>query len=171
MEPLVVPADLESFPGGPFDEDVVEAAAESVRDDAGWHIAPVETETVTVEGDGGRLLLLPSLKVNSVNSVTIDGEADTDWTLLPGARLYRASGWPQRSLVEVAMTHGYENVPMALLPIIAARCQRALVDAVLTQESESIGSRTLSKSYNINRLEVEAASQGLGRYSLPPSFA
>ena len=56
-------------PGAPFDELLVEMAQESVRADAGWHIAPVRTETLYLTGHGGAYLPIPSRRIVSVSAV------------------------------------------------------------------------------------------------------
>jgi hypothetical protein len=173
VDPLISdPALLDDFPGAPFPEIVVTAAEESVRDEAGWHIAPVVTETVTVDGSGASpYLLLPSLRIVSVASVRAlvdDAWVDlTGWRIAGSGMLWRSAGWAYGiAAVEVTMSHGYPTVPAGLLPVVAARCQRSMVDATMTQRSETAGGRTLSESYNINRLEIEASATGLDRYKL-----
>jgi membrane protein YdbS with pleckstrin-like domain len=168
-EPLTQPGDLNDFPGAPFPERIIRAAEESVRDEAEWHIAPVVTETVRIDAEGGAYLRLPSLRVVEVTSVTIGGVAVVDYELGAAPMLYRRRGWPY-GVVEVTLTHGYPTVPAGLLPVIAARCQRARVDATVTQRSETVGARTSSEAYNINRLEIEASASGVDRYKLPPRF-
>jgi hypothetical protein len=44
---LVSPYDLEDFPGAPFSDTLVDAAVSEIRGEAGWHIAPQVTETLT----------------------------------------------------------------------------------------------------------------------------
>jgi hypothetical protein len=127
--PLASPDDLVSFPGAPFAEALVKAAGESVRRDAGWHIAPEVTETLVLDSEGGRQLFLPTLRdalsavveVRDVSGSTpkvLDG-----WRLAGSAAvLHRAGGWPQGlGVIEVELTHGYEACPAELLPAIAAR--------------------------------------------------
>jgi hypothetical protein len=117
---LVSTSDLMDFPGSPFQETRVDIAAASVRSDAGWHIAPVVTETITVRSYGGRELLLPSRRVVSVASVgTL-----TDWVLQSEGVLYRHVGWPV-GVLEVTFTHGFGSVPVELLPVLAARAAGA----------------------------------------------
>ena len=55
-----------------YDPDAVLAAAEAVRSYCGWHIAPAVEETVTLDGSGGRHLLLPSLHVTEVSEIVAD---------------------------------------------------------------------------------------------------
>lgn len=117
MNDLVSHYDLLSYPGGPFGEAGVDAAVEAVRAEAGWHIAPVRTETVLVVSSGGPDLILPSRRVVSVSSAA----GGTDFELHPGAVLHRKAGcWPV-GVVQVTMTHGYAQIPADLLPLVASR--------------------------------------------------
>jgi hypothetical protein len=139
---LVSPTDLQSFPGAPFDPMAVEIAARSVQREAGWHIAPVITETVTVEAFGGRQLLLPSRRVVSVASVVSPYYTSTDWTLEDGY-LFRAVGWS--GAYQVTLTHGYDSIPVDLLPVIASRAKN-----VASQRDPAVQSVTtgqISTSY------------------------
>lgn len=175
MPPSLVsdPTLLDDYPGAPFPAFVVESAAESVRSDAGWHIAPQVTETVTVDGAWSKLLILPTLKLVSVsavrvwNSTTEVYEARTGWRLAGSGMLWHPLGWDYGvSGVEVDMVHGFDDCPLDLIPVVAARCQRASVDATVTQRSETVGARTSSEAYNINRLEIEAGASGVDKYKL-----
>lgn len=126
---LVAPADLAAFPGAPFVDTLVDAAAGSVRDDAGWHIAPSVTETLTVVSPGGTALLIPSLKytITSVRDVTdpANPETITNYVDRRHGILHRSYGWATDHKYEVAVTHGYTTCPPALLPILAHRAQAA----------------------------------------------
>lgn len=58
----------------------VEAAEAAVRFYCGWHVAPVETTTVTLDGPGSRVLILPTLKLVEVTSIVEDEvEVDLDF--------------------------------------------------------------------------------------------
>lgn len=128
---MVIPEDLQDFPGGPFKITAVMAAVESVRAEAGWHISPVQQDTVVLESSGGVDLLLPSRHVVSVDSVSAVGV--TTWQLMSGSVLRCVGGcWPW-GLVTVTMTHGWENVPADLLPVIASRARSDRDPAVSTQ--------------------------------------
>lgn len=118
---LVSTSDLRDFPGSPFSETAVDVAAASVRSEAGWHIAPVVTETITVRSYGGRELLLPTRRVVSVASAG----TWTDWVVQPEGVLYRHVGWPA-GVYEVTLTHGFDSVPVELLPVLAGRAAGAV---------------------------------------------
>jgi hypothetical protein len=114
---LVVPDDLNDFPGGPFGQRRVMAAVAELRALAGWHIAPVLTETVTVDSNGGCDLVLPTRRLVSVSSVN---SWTSGWDVYSSGILYRSIGWPAGRLV-VTMTHGFDECPDDLLPVLAAR--------------------------------------------------
>lgn len=94
-----------------------EASAQSlIRDYCGWHVAPVITETITVNGSGTHHLALPTLKIKELLGVSIDGVAvdlaSIQWD--EGGILYRSGSlWPKGPRrITVSMTHGFnpENV-------------------------------------------------------------
>ena len=62
----------------------LEIALAAVRHWCGWHIAPVQTVELTLDGPGGKLLVLPTLNVRSVTRVTECGEyldlGDITWS-------------------------------------------------------------------------------------------
>lgn len=174
LPPLADPILLSDYPGGPFTARTIAAASASVRSDCRWHVAPVVTETVTVDGSLSRLLLLPTLRLVTVTAVHVLDDSGTTWMPIVGWRpanagmLYRPTGWNYGPAgVQVTMSHGYAQTPHDLLPVLAARCQRSLSDSILTQRSETIGTRTSSESYNVNRLQIEAGSDSLAAYRLP----
>lgn len=111
---------------------LLEGATQALRNYCRWHIAPVITETVTLDGPGGRLLQLDTLHVRDVTEVVADGV-----TLTPDEQ-YRWSAlgsiqrvdwyWPDtyRS-VRVSFEHGYDvaDVP-DVAQIIRQACAVAL---------------------------------------------
>lgn len=148
---LVSPAELSEFPGAPFSDGMVDIAAASVRGDAGWHIAPEVTETLTVDSYGGYLLILPTRRIVGVTAVrdVTNGSTVTvtDWSRQSGG-LYRRNGWPA-GVLEVDLTHGYATLPADLKPILAARARQAVDprDPSLSQKSTTRGPFTDSESY------------------------
>lgn len=138
MPDLLAASALAGFPGAPFPDAIVKSAGESVRRDAGWHIAPEISETVVVESHGGRFLFLPTLHLSSVTAVrnvtdpNVDPVVVTNWRTEATPR-FRAGvleswyGWPC-GLLEVDIVHGHEACPADLLPAVAARCQASQVN-------------------------------------------
>jgi hypothetical protein len=130
LKPLLSTSDLTGFPGAPFSDAIVKAAAESVRRDAGWHIAPQVQQTVTVEPQGG-VVLLPSLHIVSVHSVTSDGQEVTDWRFAESGVLHGT--FPSGPL-KVVFTHGFSECPAELLPVVAERAHAYQQDQRVSQE-------------------------------------
>lgn len=161
-EPLVKPEDLTGFPGAPFSESAVNAAAVSVRTETDWHIAPRVTETLEVETGCSRVALLDSMHVVEVTAVrdADNGRELTDWRFSRAGTLTRKAGvWPE--VIEVELTHGYEKCPEDLLPIIAERSQRSKWGMIA---QENIGGRSVALRQNYD----PTSTQVLARYSLPP---
>lgn len=166
---LISPDELSGYPGAPFDEEIIKDACQSVRAEAGWHIAPTWSDVVLVDSDGGSLLTLPTLKLVSIESVMDVSDPDrsrpiTDWRKTKSGMLYRRAGWPEGfEAVEVTMTHGYEVCPRDLRSVIAERAQFAAVNATVGQESAG----SVSISYrNEHSQGVMPSDRRIRRYRL-----
>jgi hypothetical protein len=89
------------------------AAGGFIRSYCRWHIAPVVTETVSVVGSGGAVVLLPTLLLLDVTAVSVNSSAvlltDVSWT--PAGALYRAAGWGSGALIVATIEHGYAECP------------------------------------------------------------
>jgi hypothetical protein len=145
---LASPTDLADFPGAPFTEAVVDAAVATLRLEAGWHIAPQVTETVTVNAGGGTDLILPTLHLVNVTEVReVSGSTPvvlTGWRQSRIGILTRNAGWPRGlEVIEVDMVHGHTETPPELLSVIAYFGQRQKSDPTVSQESLGSWSRTL----------------------------
>lgn len=162
MPALVAAADLADYPGAPFAESVVESAGEAVRDEAGWHIAPEVTETLTIVSRGGTALVLPTLKyaITAVRDVTASPvETITDYVDRGSGVLHRAYGWATDHRYEVDLTHGYAACPPALKPVIAHRAQASKMGG-----SSNVRLGSLSIGSDSGAPEQDAAI--IARYSL-----
>jgi hypothetical protein len=140
VEPMVVVSDLAGFNGGPFAAPVVDSAADSIRDECGWHIAPEVTDVMKFRGEGSAVILLPTLKLVSVISVTDrDGHpvGGVDW--LENGILECAGGFPP--YVEVTFVHGYRVCPRSLLAVVA---ERAAARSKGRVKSEALAGRSVS---------------------------
>lgn len=158
MGELVNSEDLAGFPGTPALTDaVIEAAGESIRDECGWHIAPVLTETMDVL-TSGRVAVLDTLRVVDVSEVRDQsGEVLTGWRVDKRAGVIH--GLPRCRRVEVDLTHGYESCPAALKPVVIERARAIHVGGRVAQES--LGSRSVS-------YVPGGVDDPLARYKLPP---
>lgn len=167
LNDIVTPNLLSDFPGSPFPESVIDAAVESIRNEAGWHIAPVIQETVTLDAQGGAVLMLPTLRPVSVTAVRDVSDpllpvVLTGWRLSKSGMLFRALGWPIGfGTVEVDLTHGHDYVPSDLLAVVAERCQALSVNGSVAQQSAG----PFSVTY---RAGVDNSSPRLAPYMLPP---
>lgn len=132
---LCSPSDLAHLPGSPFTEAEVDAAVVTVRNAAGWHIAPVRPEdesdgleTVILDVEcGEQWLRLPTMKLVSVDEIRdLYTESVIDDGLYrvsrDSNRVFRRGGyWPVGvERLEVDFSHGHSVVPADLLPVIAA---------------------------------------------------
>lgn len=161
MEPLIDAEALEDLPGAPVPDSLLQAAAEAVRTEAGWHIAPQITETVEVETYKNRIAVLPTLRVSKIIAVR---NADTG-DELDGWRINKRTGilkkrsgyWPE--VIEVELEHGFTKCPPELLTIISERIARGKAGNV-TQESLASRSVRFSDSYDSAGVSI------LNKYSL-----
>lgn len=92
------------------------AAQAAVRAYCGWHIAPKIDDVLTADAEGGRTLLVPSKKINSVSSITLDGQellGRCDWSE-DGIIQLRSGRWPDRlQAVSITLNHGYDPQEVA----------------------------------------------------------
>jgi len=126
MVAFATPAELSAYTKGaisPSDERsqlVLDGATEAIRRYCGWNIAPAEDVTATLDG-GGSVLYLPSLRVNSVASVQVDGSPVTDfeWSHRTGNLRRRGGHFPESwGGVVVVFNSGYEAVPADLKQVV-----------------------------------------------------
>lgn len=141
LPPLASPAQLEAYTKGKLKADdarvpdALAAVSRSIRRRAGWHIFPVVTDhQLVLDGPGGAVLALPTLKLVKLTSLT-DAGAVIDVTpgASPGVDVSKGTGlvrktdgsaWTRRyGQIQVTMDHGEEEVPdLALLTLkLAAR--------------------------------------------------
>lgn len=115
---MIIDAPLPPTPEG-MDETAWAAAVAEIRDFCQWHIAPVLPEIVTVDGSGGRLVFLPTLRLVEVTSVTNGGTVldpvPDSWSengVLEGGR------WStKRRGIVAEIVHGYEFFPPNVLAV------------------------------------------------------
>lgn len=162
MDDLVSVVNMAGFPGAPFAEQVLRSAAESVRDECGWHVAPQVTETLETRTVGS-VAVLPTLRIVSVSEVrdAESGNVVTGWHVDRESQTLK--GLPRGRRVEVDLVHGYDVCPPALLPTIADRAKAIAAGGYVRQES--LGSRSVSYAAGPN-VGVGSADP-LARYRLP----
>ncbi len=105
------------------------AASGVIRDYCGWHVAPSILEVITLDGPGGRTLLVPSMRIQAVRRVVSAGRdvtSEVKWGPRSGV-MRLASGWScDPGDITVELVHGFEldEVP-SLAAIVVAIGQRA----------------------------------------------
>lgn len=112
----------------PRSQPVLDAISQAIRKYCGWHIAPVQEDTLVIDGAESVVLSLPTLHVTEVDSVSIDGtevdSADFEWSALGELKLKDYPYcWPEGYRnIEVTFTHGfseYEDVKQVVLQVAA----------------------------------------------------
>ncbi len=101
-----------------YDPKAVLAAEDQVRDFCGWHVAPSRTETITLDGSGTNLLLLPSTHVTAISSISENGVALAaayySWSEDGVVEKLYGCWTRKRRAVQVSLTHGYPTCPAAI---------------------------------------------------------
>jgi hypothetical protein len=163
LAPLASVADLTLRGIDTSNEDLCEAllgaASAAIREAAGSPISEV-TSTVVLDGVQGSRLALPSGPVTSVDSVTIDGNAVTDY-IVHGGILRRGAGWAAGchgiapAPVEVTYTHGYPEVPADIVNLVCMFVAAGLAEAADGARAGIVGERI--DDYSVQYAQGEQA--------------
>lgn len=173
--PLAVPADYTKYIGAvPAGLDIVSmlaAASDEIRRVARWHIAPVITETVTLDGPGGGgLLMVQTLNLVAVTAVSNGGVAvdptTFEWSSNGYLRWATADvnpSWTDRTWtskfrgITVTIQHGLTPVPDGLVKLACSVAARSAVapSGILRK---AIGSTSVQYSVGLFADEVAYAA-------------
>lgn len=137
LQPLATPAELAAFSQGaisatdPAAALALEGASSMIRAYCGWHIAPSITETLILDGPGGRVLGLPSRHVTGIATISqqssIIASTGYKWSALGEVQRKDWSFWSTDYRdIEVTLTHGYTACPPDLRQAILGIVTRAL---------------------------------------------
>lgn len=87
----------------------LEVACDKVRDKVCQTLDLVEDESIILWGTDTRAMILPELPVVVITSITLDGEAITDFTPDASGILWRdpPAYWPRAYKYEIVYSHGY----------------------------------------------------------------
>lgn len=100
----------------------LDVACDKIRDYLHQQIDAVAADAITLFGTDTRALILPELPVTAVTSVTLDGEALTDWTVDAYGLLWRddPAYWARGYQYDIVYDHGYatEDIP-SILKVVA----------------------------------------------------
>lgn len=114
MPEQLLPFDVEQYTRGrlsqtdPETTRLLDAALARARRYCGWHVSPVITETITLDGHGDRFLPLPTKRIGAVVGIDVDGvPIDLSEVQQHGSTLIRWI-WPcGYANIEVEFTHGF----------------------------------------------------------------
>lgn len=141
------------------------AAAGAVRDYCGWHVAPIITERMRLDGRGGRTLLVPSLRILEVVSCFVDGNDVADEVRISERAGYiEFDRWPcGAGSIDLTIRHGFlpEEAP-GVLGIVADAAQRAKGPAGIARQQVSGASVTYLSASDL----MGAERAKLDRYRL-----
>lgn len=121
-----------------------EAAEAAIRAYCGWHVAPVKRETLTVDGNGRTTLVLPTMRIQSVESVKIDGSDVTDSVRWSTSGMLEGVCFPRRfRVVEVTLEHGFSADEIGdIAGLIGTLTKRFTTDPRI--RSQSVGGASVS---------------------------
>jgi hypothetical protein len=170
LAPLLTAADLPDLADATT---VAEEVTAAIREHCGWHVAPAWAEVLELDGQGGTLLTLPTLRLTAVALVEVDGVAVTDYTWSRRGQLRRWAGWPTgfRS-VAVTVTHGYPEVPRIVVAAGRAAGKRELENPRKLRSASALGVSEVytvpatGEPYGVSLSKVE--QRMVARYKLPP---
>ena len=148
------------------DSDAWEAALAAVRAYCGWHVAPVITSTVTLDGPSGGLLMLPSLRVVNVGEVLNDGALvdSPEWS---EAGMIRGRWTSKFRGVQVTFDHGYEDFPGEVVGVLIEAASRGVGGSFIGQVGQVRFSAGASGTPGSASFMLEQKSV-LDRYTIPP---
>lgn len=157
-------------PDTPNLQQAIDAAVAHARRTAHWHIFPAVDDTLTVDGEGGVVLTLPSLHVNSITSVTERGRELEEWTDYEWSKtgdLKRLGGcWTTRwQGITVELNHGYDPEDADLLDLL-----KAIGSAVATAAANPLGIPEVMGPFQFTGTGgswIGDAATTLERFSLP----
>jgi hypothetical protein len=137
-------ADVAAYSQGRLSQDdsrttlLLAGALAAARAYCGWHVIPECEETVTVDGPGSPLLVLPTLRLVDLTQLAEGGvQLDVDSVEWSGRGLVRKPGhgcWTAKYRgITATMTHGFTSAPDFIAAVLAA------VDRVGCGGGETIG--------------------------------
>lgn len=137
MASFASPAELAEYTAGligpddPRSQVILDGATKALQNYAGWHIAPAESVTLILDG-GSSVLYLPTLKLNSVTSITVDGALQDvtsyEWSRVTGNVRVKNHGYFPDSWggITVVFNSGHATVPADLKQIVLQVSAQAL---------------------------------------------
>lgn len=115
------------------------AANQAIRTECGWHVAPIITEDLVLDGTGGRALLVPSLRIRQIVSAKSNGDDVTDQVKFSrrAGVLTLDAGWScDVGSIELTIEHGFaaDEVP-DVAALIVTLTKRAASSSAFVQQA------------------------------------
>jgi hypothetical protein len=166
---LVLPPELDE---AGQQREALRRAADLITGATGGQRIAAGTSTVTLTGNGRRLIQVPQVPVRAVTALSVDGRPWTavDYAVDPDGVLTRLGGvWPRGQRIIVTYDHGYLQLPEDIARLVTSLAQRILDGTVgVRSETESLGSRQTSITYHAGAGVFDDADQDiLDRYRPP----
>lgn len=137
----------------------------AVRSWCGWHISPSVTETVKVEGEGGQVILLPSLHVTDMTAIRDEsGREVTNYKWRENGIVRGAWQWDE--LYEFDITHGYDTMPPELQAIVDSIDASGVGERLAASEGAGPFSRSFGSSTDLESQPISVRAV-VSRYRLP----
>ncbi|SRX93565.1 hypothetical protein MSP7336_01804 [Mycobacterium shimoidei] len=123
--------------GNPETERILDAALDAARRFCGWHVTPVITDEVTLDGPGGHVLSLPTMRLVELTELSEDGTALNvdDLAVSPRGLVQKRCGrWSHNyGSITAKMKHGYDEATDFQAAVLE------LVDRMASQVGKVIG--------------------------------
>lgn len=155
----------------------IAAAVAAIRNRCGWHVSPVATEEIVLDGPGGTVLYLPTLKLRSIVSIVDDGTpvdlGSVDFSRT-GMIERRSGSWGRRmGSIKVTIEHGYDEVEelTSLAVTIAARAA-ASPKGIVQEGSDGVSIRftTFGGGASGGVALLGHEKELIDRYTLPKGY-
>lgn len=129
-------------------EQTLNAVSAAVRSFCGWHICPALDCTGNFTADGN-ILILPTLSLNSISTITNDGETVEDYEIRRNGLVRRKCGWSDKwDSIYCKFNSGFEAD--ALPQLIQVVKQMAINDLAAPGGVRQEQAGGVSISYNAN---------------------
>ena len=148
----------------------VDRAVAYARRQAGWHIFPVVSETLTVDGEGGAVLTLPTLHLVGLDNIVENGltldETGYEWSASGDVKRVGRCWTTHWRGLDVTLTHGYALDDDDLADLLGA-----IAGAVSMEASSPLGIPEVIGPYQLTGDRSQAwigdARTTLSRFCLP----
>ena len=152
-------------PADPYATAALETATAMVQEYIGRDISRIEDDVETIDGSGTSIIQLTHYPVETVTTVTEDGETltsdDFEWSADGYLRRIGNIWNPSLRSIVVTYTHGYDPIPDSIRYITATAASRIL-DTPSTIKQESIGGYSVTYTAGPPLQAIELAT--LERY-------